>query len=799
MKKTRRPSKNWNLLPLYKWIPVVFLIILILAIPYTVNAAVFNIPSGDVAALTAAINQANTNQQANTINLMSGTYVLNSAAWENLGSSCGGAGLPPITGNISIEGNRAIIQRGGSSRSPCFRIFLVDSEGELILRNVTVQNGLVSSDGGAGIFNRGNLTLISSTVSGNTSFEGGVFPTGGGGILNEGTVTLFNSIVTGNTAQSASGTAHVEGGGIYNNSGTVILHDSIVEKNTVYGRGGGIRSSFGTVTIENSTIRDNHSYFASGIGGFGGGIFNGGATMTLVNTTIQDNMAHNNGGGIFNNSTVNIVNSTFKGNSAGFSGPTGFDGGGIYTEGGKVTLTNSTISGNIVDGRGGGIRNSGGQVELVNTIVAQNISEGGFKIPPNNCDGPIVSRGHNLENENTCSFTASGDHPRTDPKMGAFANFATLGWGYFPLLPGSPAIDAGDASSCPSTDQLGSQRERVCDIGAIEYHSPQWLDVGWTVILAPPYESGGAQTARAFGIAADDGEKTNLTDDAALLRAFAGVEDEFGHISDAKQTILATRRFRLADFHSWRVYLSGALRGILESDSSLQGSEPFAVVNASAQITSNGIEVLKINFDREVSNGADSDLTGSGAKTLAAEKVLSPGDYVINVTLSTEAFVPGRLSPLFHNIAKADFFSPGRGWDVGFSVVDQYLSNVNDLVTLNSAVGQLNRAGATQWYRIDARFTNDRGNICYGGFQVIELQTISGTPLQIHNANGAGPFGGIGTFVPFGLVTHPPSNMQHFARGQSAEFEFIIPVPQIEAIRLFVNVVGERSSEDCSP
>src|SRR5690606_29583266 len=39
------------------------------------------------------------------------------------------------------------------------------------------------------------------------------------------------------------------------------------------------------------------------------------------------------------------------------------------------------------------------------------------------------------------------------------------------LLPGSPAIDAGDNTACPATDQRGVTRPQgpQCDIGAYEY------------------------------------------------------------------------------------------------------------------------------------------------------------------------------------------------------------------------------------------------------------------------------------------------------------------------------------------
>jgi hypothetical protein len=77
-----------------------------------------------------------------------------------------------------------------------------------------------------------------------------------------------------------------------------------------------------------------------------------------------------------------------------------------------------------------------------------------------------------------------------DPGLGAFVDEGTPGHGYFPLLPGSPAIDAGGVAplhhsttlgkpevgdtshgskaDCSPTDQIGQPRLDRCDIGAIE-------------------------------------------------------------------------------------------------------------------------------------------------------------------------------------------------------------------------------------------------------------------------------------------------------------------------------------------
>ena len=126
--------------------------------------------------------------------------------------------------------------------------------------------------------------------------------------------------------------------------------------NTVFIVDTGVTASISRLTI------------ANGHGGSGGGILNNG-TLTVTNTTFAGNVAPNSGGGIFNNGgTLHVTNSTFSGNSA-----PGNDGGGIvnFGGGGTVTVTNSTFTGNSA-ARGGGIQNLGSTVTLTNTIVAGN-------------------------------------------------------------------------------------------------------------------------------------------------------------------------------------------------------------------------------------------------------------------------------------------------------------------------------------------------------------------------------------------------------------------------------------------
>jgi uncharacterized delta-60 repeat protein/CSLREA domain-containing protein len=79
--------------------------------------------------------------------------------------------------------------------------------------------------------------------------------------------------------------------------------------------------------------------------GYGGGIYNNGGTLTVSNSTLSGNSASNvnqytAGGGIYNNGgLLTVSNSTLSGNSANY-------GGGIGNSG-SMTISNSSLSGNI--------------------------------------------------------------------------------------------------------------------------------------------------------------------------------------------------------------------------------------------------------------------------------------------------------------------------------------------------------------------------------------------------------------------------------------------------------------------
>lgn len=159
-----------------------------------------------------------------------------------------------------------------------------------------------------------------------------------------------------------------------------------------YCGGGGIDNE-GTLNVVNSTFTGNTAtpYPAS----FGGAIFNEG-TLTVINSTFTGNRAGNSGGGIYNQGTANVTNSAFSGNGGGKSG------GAIKNFDGTVTITNSTFSGNS-GGYGGAIHILNGNVSVTNSTLSGNYATSGSGGAIFNVNGTLDVRSSTFVNNNASS------------------------------------------------------------------------------------------------------------------------------------------------------------------------------------------------------------------------------------------------------------------------------------------------------------------------------------------------------------------------------------------------------------
>jgi len=155
-------------------------------------------------------------------------------------------------------------------------------------------------------------------------------------------------------------------------------------------------------------------------------------------------------------------------------------GGGLFAT--TATLLNCTVAENLAHTGGGLFQDPGGTFSLKNTIVALNLTD--FSGTGPDVSGTFSSQGHNLIGVGIGStgFGVNFDIVGTsaspiDPKLGPLQNNGgrtqTMA-----LLAGSPAIDHGDNSVLPPTDQRGASFPRkkdgnfdgiaTVDIGAFE-------------------------------------------------------------------------------------------------------------------------------------------------------------------------------------------------------------------------------------------------------------------------------------------------------------------------------------------
>ena len=151
--------------------------------------------------------------------------------------------------------------------------------------SMTIADSIIIDNSGPGVLNYGFLTILNSTLSGNSA---GQFLDGGG--ISSGTfkapasVTVINSTISGNSASGG-------GGGIANYYWGVTIVNSTISGNSAEGAGGGI-SNFGGAQITNSTLSGNSAPS-------GGGIDNGGnveLSNTILNAGASGENIVNNGG-----------------------------------------------------------------------------------------------------------------------------------------------------------------------------------------------------------------------------------------------------------------------------------------------------------------------------------------------------------------------------------------------------------------------------------------------------------------------------------------------------------------------
>jgi hypothetical protein len=445
----------------------------------------------------------------------------------------------PVIRRSSISSNVATggggVDRAGNGRGGGLTVFGTETR---IIDSSFAANaaaGGVASSGtsgmavGGGVFAEagGTLTLTDSELTGNVA-SGPDTPGGTGGYAFGGglyaralALTLNRSDITDNRATGGAGASsasdgQARGGGLYIADATTTAERLRVENNTITGyapKGGGIAfleegDGSASLLLTRSSLAYNHA-FATHVTAAGGALYQQDGAVTIRNTSLNDNTA-DLGGALFQEAGTMVVSlSTLSVNTADVhGGAVAVDG--ALQESNTVSLSNVTVSGNAAGVDGGGVyvtgrplppnattvrlhnatvtANTNGGIQLVEDR-SQPVLEAGNSIIGAQASGAdcaisgtasVTSSGGNLESATGCGFTAASDQQSVaDLGLSAIGSHGgpTL---THDLLPGSPAIDAGQRRTCNreanGKDQRGLARfydgdadgDFACDSGAVE-------------------------------------------------------------------------------------------------------------------------------------------------------------------------------------------------------------------------------------------------------------------------------------------------------------------------------------------
>ncbi|MDQ2829782.1 MAG: hypothetical protein M3Y74_12125 [Chloroflexota bacterium] len=340
-------------------------------------------PSG--CSYTVIQDAVNAAMDGDTVQVGAGTYTQTVTISTSLTLVGAGAGQTIIDGNNYTQ------------HAPL--VAITGTAGQVTLSGLTLQHGL-----GGGLLNNGQAGLeaarvVSSAIVANVNFRGGIG--NGGGIDNEGgALTVISSTVAGNTAAS-------NGGGLENGGAArLALVASTVSGNTApSGVGGGIDdgglNGSGLVTLTDSTVYSNTAADGGGlsIGGVG--------TLAVTDSTVYSNTAATGGGLDDTNSSavVALTGTILAGNTAGQGPDCNTLAGGLLASGGYNLLGNGDscqgltngahgdqvgASNQLLDPRLGPLQDNGGPTQ---TLAPRADSTAIGAVPASACATTIDQRG----------------------------------------------------------------------------------------------------------------------------------------------------------------------------------------------------------------------------------------------------------------------------------------------------------------------------------------------------------------------------------------------------------------------
>ncbi|HEY9625874.1 MAG TPA: DUF4347 domain-containing protein [Coleofasciculaceae cyanobacterium] len=370
-------------------------------------------------------------------------------AWEN---------SLTVTGS-QFNGNKAIA--GNDERGAGAIAFV--SPGAITLRNSQFTNNRGINGAAVNSLN-GKLTVDNCKFINNDT-NAATYGTGanpflrgyGGAIYTDranDAIVITKSTFQGNSAKASGGAVHL----FADPEDVISIEGSLFTNNKATGLPGGQdKGKGGAITqIRNST--DPRGKF------------------TIANSTIANNEGYDQGGGLWvNNARTTITNSTFSGNKLFGDGFSNVGGGmTLYSD---TDIINTTIANNFAGWVGGGISAvDAAKVTVQNTIFYKNTAKNGtanYGIQQHT-SRELTDNGGNIQfppkkTNNFNDYNATAKVRLIDPKLGELQDNGG-GLPTHALLSGSPAINTGVSNGSPATDERGIGRtDGKIDVGAFEF------------------------------------------------------------------------------------------------------------------------------------------------------------------------------------------------------------------------------------------------------------------------------------------------------------------------------------------
>ena len=215
--------------------------------------------AGDVTITDATLDSNAANRAGGAIELIDGNLIFTTSEMTNNDvNGTAGTAAPGNGGGLHVTGNSGLItisesivsgneaaQEGGGLWNQSGTMMVVETT--TIDSNSTF--GTAADDGGAGIFNNGGIVEVNTSTVSNNIASGAT--SSGGGIHNAdgGDVTVMVSTISGNTANGS-------GGGIHNNGNSFDINAATIAMNEALANGGGI-SSMTNTSLKNTLVALN--------------------------------------------------------------------------------------------------------------------------------------------------------------------------------------------------------------------------------------------------------------------------------------------------------------------------------------------------------------------------------------------------------------------------------------------------------------------------------------------------------------------------------------------------------------